>query len=225
MARVSRPGAHVSLIHDTAITQKHVIFAFGLEAGGLHWCRDRTLPAHIGIIPREGDATAETVTASSTASMRPSGTPAPTRRCAQAYHPSNIFERVANKRALEQRFGLEPGEGPIFSAVSRPDRAEGPRHAAGPDIDSLVAHGGRLIVLGSGEAQIENGLAGAALGTPARSGVVIGYRRNAQPPDPGRRRRHPDSVALRALRADPARRPALWLHPGGEPGGRRSPIR
>lgn len=55
---------YVSIIHDIAITQKHVIFPFGgystsrerLEAGELHWCWDRAMPAYIGIIPRDGDA-------------------------------------------------------------------------------------------------------------------------------------------------------------------------
>jgi len=43
------------------------------------------------------------------------------------------------------------------------------------EIDSLVAHGARLIVLGSGDAEIENGFAGAALRHPGKVGVVIGY--------------------------------------------------
>jgi starch synthase len=93
---------------------------------------------------------------------------------AQVYNPSNIFERAANKRALEERFGLEVGEGPIFSVVSRLTWQKGLDMLPG-EIDRLVAHGGRLIVLGSGDAEIENGLAGAALRHPGKVGVVIGY--------------------------------------------------
>jgi starch synthase len=93
---------------------------------------------------------------------------------AQVYTPSNIFERAANKRALEQRFGLDAGDGPIFSVVSRLTWQKG-LDMLPAQIDSLVAHGGRLIVLGSGDAEIENGFAGAALRHPGKVGVVIGY--------------------------------------------------
>lgn len=44
-----------------------------------------------------------------------------------------------------------------------------------PLVDSLVAHGGRLIVLGSGDAEIETALTAAALRHPGKVGVVIGY--------------------------------------------------
>ena len=93
---------------------------------------------------------------------------------AQVYNPSNIFERAVNKRALEERFGLETGDGPIFSVVSRLTWQKGLDMLPG-EIDSLVAHGARLIVLGSGDAEIENGFAGAALRHPGKVGVVIGY--------------------------------------------------
>lgn len=93
---------------------------------------------------------------------------------AQTYNASTVFERTANKRALEERFGLEHGDGPIFSVVSRLTWQKGLDMLPG-EIDSLVAHGGRLIVLGSGDPAIENGLAGAALRHPGKVGVVIGY--------------------------------------------------
>lgn len=92
----------------------------------------------------------------------------------QPYSAGTIFERTKNKRALEERFGLEPGDGPIFSVVSRLTWQKGLDMLPG-EIDSLVAHGGRLIVLGSGDAAIENGFAGAALRHPGKVGVVIGY--------------------------------------------------
>lgn len=93
---------------------------------------------------------------------------------AQTYTASTIQERAANKRALEERFGLEAGDGPIFSVVSRLTWQKGLDMLPG-EVDSLVAHGGRLIVLGSGDAEIENGFAGAALRHPGKVGVVIGY--------------------------------------------------
>ncbi|MBN9309816.1 glycogen synthase GlgA [Devosia sp.] len=93
---------------------------------------------------------------------------------AQTYGASTIFNRAANKAAVEQRFGLEPGEGPIFCVVSRLTTQKGLDMLPGL-IDMLVAHGGRLAVLGSGDAAIENGFAGAALRHPGKVGVHIGY--------------------------------------------------
>ncbi len=55
---------YVSMIHDFAVTQKHVIFPFAcyvtsperLAAGEIHWGWDKTRPSMIGIIPRDGEA-------------------------------------------------------------------------------------------------------------------------------------------------------------------------
>lgn len=55
---------YVSMVHDIAITQKHIIFpVFGFEtsmarlrAGKIHWAWDAKLPTYIGILPRDGDA-------------------------------------------------------------------------------------------------------------------------------------------------------------------------
>ncbi len=56
-------------------------------------------------------------------------------------------------------------------------------------------------------------------------GVVIGYNEPLCHLIQGGRRRHPDPVALRAVRADPALWPALWLRAGGQPRRAASPIR
>ncbi|MGX7896469.1 carotenoid oxygenase family protein [Tsuneonella sp. HG222] len=55
---------YVSVIHDFALTQDHVIFPFGgyvtsmerLQAGKIHWGWDKAKPSMIGILPRNGDA-------------------------------------------------------------------------------------------------------------------------------------------------------------------------
>lgn len=55
---------YVSVIHDMAITQKHILIPFGgyvtskerLEAGKIHWGWDATKPSYIGVLPRDGDA-------------------------------------------------------------------------------------------------------------------------------------------------------------------------
>ena len=92
----------------------------------------------------------------------------------QTYGASTVFERTKNKRTLEERFGLDAGDGPIFSVVSRLTWQKGLDMLPG-EVDSLIAHGGRLIVLGSGDPAIENALAGAALRHPGKVGVIIGY--------------------------------------------------
>lgn len=54
----------VSMIHDFAITEKHMIFPFGpyvtsidwLKTGKCHWAWDKTQPSMIGILPRDGEA-------------------------------------------------------------------------------------------------------------------------------------------------------------------------
>jgi carotenoid cleavage dioxygenase len=54
---------YVSVIHDQAVTQKHILIPFGgyttslerLEAGKIHWGWDQTKPSMIGVLPRDGD--------------------------------------------------------------------------------------------------------------------------------------------------------------------------
>lgn len=60
--RVKMP--YVSMIHDMALTQKHMLFPFGgyvtsksrLEENKVHWGWDDSKPSYIGVLPRDGDA-------------------------------------------------------------------------------------------------------------------------------------------------------------------------
>lgn len=90
------------------------------------------------------------------------------------YRTSKIKDRVANKRALEAQFGLEAGEGPLFSVVSRLTSQKGIDLLVSA-IDGLVAEGGRLCVLGSGDNELEGSLQAAAARHPGKVGVIIGY--------------------------------------------------
>jgi carotenoid cleavage dioxygenase len=55
---------YVSVIHDMALTQKHILIPFGgyvtskerLQAGKVHWGWDDTRLAMIGVLPRDGEA-------------------------------------------------------------------------------------------------------------------------------------------------------------------------
>ncbi len=92
----------------------------------------------------------------------------------QSYGTSSIVNRATNKAALAERFGLEAGAGPIFAVVSRLTWQKGLDMLV-PLCDELVARGGRLVVLGSGDPAIETGFLAAAGRHPGRIGVEIGY--------------------------------------------------
>jgi len=83
--------------------------------------------------------------------------------------------KAAAKLVLERRFGLpEKGRGPLFGAVTRltPQKGLDLLLAALPE---LVALGGRLVLLGSGDGDLEAGFAAAAQTYPSRVGVTLGY--------------------------------------------------
>lgn len=54
---------YVSVVHDMALTQKHILIPFGgyttslerLRAGKIHWGWDKTKPSMIGVLARDGD--------------------------------------------------------------------------------------------------------------------------------------------------------------------------
>jgi carotenoid cleavage dioxygenase-like enzyme len=60
--RIKQP--YVSIVHDMAVTQKHILLPFGgyvtdldrLKAGKIHWGWDQTRPSMIGVLPRDGEA-------------------------------------------------------------------------------------------------------------------------------------------------------------------------
>jgi starch synthase len=90
------------------------------------------------------------------------------------YTDRTLGKRTANKRAVEARFGLEPGDGPIFTVVSRLTWQKG-MDVLGECVDDLVAMGGRLALLGSGDQALEEAFRLAADRHPGRVGVMVGY--------------------------------------------------
>ncbi|MGF7168658.1 starch synthase [Sphingobium xanthum] len=82
--------------------------------------------------------------------------------------------RAANKRAIETAFALTPGDGPLFTVISRLTWQKG-MDVLIEVLDHLVGLGGRLALLGTGDAAIEAGLHAAAARHPGRIGVRIGY--------------------------------------------------
>jgi starch synthase len=94
---------------------------------------------------------------------------------AKTYSASMPQGRAANRAALEARFGLEAGDDrPLFGVVSRLTSQKGLDLllACLPD---LVARGGKLALLGTGEPALEQGFAALAEAFPRQVGCVIGY--------------------------------------------------
>ena len=93
---------------------------------------------------------------------------------AARYSAQDLEKRQANKKTIEAGFGLAPGEGPLFTLISRLTWQKGTDVLVG-QLDTLVSLGGRLAVLGTGEAGLESQFRAAAAKHPGRIGVAIGY--------------------------------------------------
>ncbi|WP_368905071.1 glycogen synthase GlgA [Taklimakanibacter lacteus] len=101
--------------------------------------------------------------------------PASDAHLALSYVPRNFVQRrLANKRAVEERLGLEQSDGLLFCVVSRLTWQKGMDILA-QCLDGLVAQGARLALLGSGDAALENDFREAAEKYPGRIAVKIGY--------------------------------------------------
>jgi starch synthase len=91
------------------------------------------------------------------------------------YNASRLTAKLDNKRALQQRVGLQDAaEVPLFGAVSRLTHQKGLDVLA--DIArELVKLPGQLAVLGSGEAQLQSRFQELAQQNPGRIAVQIGF--------------------------------------------------
>jgi starch synthase len=92
----------------------------------------------------------------------------------QPYGAKTLAKRAANKRAVEQRFGLDEGDGLLHGVVSRLTWQKGMDIFAAC-LDGLAASGARLALIGTGEPAIEQAILAAAQRHPGRLGVVLGY--------------------------------------------------
>jgi starch synthase len=100
--------------------------------------------------------------------------PASDAHLAATYSARSLAKRKTNKRALEAEFGLEANEGPLFVVISRLTWQKG-MDVLLEVLDHLVGIGGRLALLGSGDAAMEAEFRSAAARHPGRIGVRIGY--------------------------------------------------
>ncbi|MBN8819516.1 MAG: glycogen synthase GlgA [Sphingomonas sp.] len=100
--------------------------------------------------------------------------PATDQALAAPFTAGTLEARTTNKRAVEAAFGLAEEDGPLFTVITRLTWQKG-MDVLIEVIDHLVGLGGRLALLGTGDAAIEAGLHAAAARHPGRVGIRIGY--------------------------------------------------
>ena len=94
---------------------------------------------------------------------------------AAAYSAGRLAPKAKNRKALAERFRLDgTSAAPMFCVISRLTRQKG-LDLLLDALPRLLARGARLVVLGSGDADLESAFAAAAQDNPGRVGVVIGY--------------------------------------------------
>jgi starch synthase len=82
--------------------------------------------------------------------------------------------KEASRAALAAHFGLRPGDGPVLVVVSRLTRQKG-LDVLTEALPAFLARGGRLALLGSGDAGLEDAFRRLAAERPGEVGVRIGY--------------------------------------------------
>jgi starch synthase len=101
--------------------------------------------------------------------------PASDPRIAARYDTSSLASRAANKRELQARLGLAHDPGAlVFGVVSRLSWQKGIDLVLAA-VPTILAEGGQLGVLGSGERNIEDALRDQAVAHSGRVGCVFGY--------------------------------------------------
>lgn len=82
--------------------------------------------------------------------------------------------KQANRAYVEQTFGLDADDGPLFGVVSRLVQQKGIDLTLGV-AEAIVAQGGRLVVIGRGEPELEAAMADLGRRHPGRIGVHVGF--------------------------------------------------
>jgi starch synthase len=123
-----------------------------------------------GLLRGRGPAVHGIVNGIDTAEWDPATDP----HLAKPFSARALGGRAANRRAIEKRFGLKRGKGPIFALISRLTWQKGIDLIA-DSIEHIVAHGARLVVLGSGDSAFEGAMLAAAHRHRGAVGVVTGY--------------------------------------------------
>ena len=83
-------------------------------------------------------------------------------------------DKFINKRSLQYNFNLDERDGPIFGLVSRLTWQKGIDLVLAK-VDEIVARGGQVVILGSGEGDLEYGFELAHARNPRNVGIYLGY--------------------------------------------------
>ena len=101
--------------------------------------------------------------------------PAADPHLAKHYSFRSLGSRTANRKAVQQRFGLDEDEtAPLFSVVSRLVWQKG-MDLLLSILPSVAATGAQIAVLGSGDRALERGVMEAVTDHPGQAAVVLGY--------------------------------------------------
>ncbi|MDO1584251.1 glycogen synthase GlgA [Rhizobium oryzicola] len=93
----------------------------------------------------------------------------------RTYDATSLKRKRQNRAVLLERFGLDQhDDGPVFSAVSRLTWQKGMDMFADA-ADEIIFNGGKVIVFGQGDHDIEDALKRTAARFPGRMAVHIGY--------------------------------------------------
>lgn len=90
------------------------------------------------------------------------------------FGPRRMGARQKNRAALAAEFGIDPADGPVFAVVSRLSWQKG-LDLLLEALPRLLAEDGSLVLIGTGEPDLEAGFRAAAARHPGRVGVRIGY--------------------------------------------------
>jgi len=90
------------------------------------------------------------------------------------YGPGNIKARARNRQAVAEAFDLAQDDSMLFCVISRLTWQKGMDLLA-ETADEIVARGGRLAVLGSGDPALEHAFQSAAARHPGRIAISTGY--------------------------------------------------
>ena len=92
----------------------------------------------------------------------------------RTFDADSLDARVVDKRAVERAFDLSPDDGPLVCMVTRLTTQKG-IDVVVDALDAIVASGVRLVVLGSGDADLEGRIVAGAARWPGRVAVRLGY--------------------------------------------------
>ncbi|WP_371156721.1 glycogen synthase GlgA [Jannaschia sp. 2305UL9-9] len=92
----------------------------------------------------------------------------------EGYSARTLRKKAINKEALEGRFGLTRGEGPLFCVISRMTTQKG-LDLLLEAMPTLLERDARLAIVGSGDKWMEHAFSDAATHHAGRVGTIIGY--------------------------------------------------